>query len=146
MFKKDSHEINPVDINELIREVLALVHFDVRGQRVSVRTELADKVPQVFGNRIQLQQVVLNLIMNAIEAMSSITDRERTLRVKLEAHQADGVLIVVEELGHGHRSEEHGKYIQPSFHDKITRNGDGTVDLPDYHRSPSGSRLGIAWP
>jgi GAF domain-containing protein len=56
MFKKDNQVIDLVDINELIQEVLALVHFDVRRQRVSVRTELANKVPLLLGNRIQLQQ------------------------------------------------------------------------------------------
>jgi len=115
MFKKDNQVIDLVDINELIQEVLALVHFDVRRQRVSVRTELANKVPLVLGNRIQLQQVVLNLIMNAIEAMSSITDRERALRVKLEAHKADKVLILVEDSGTGIDAKNMERIFKPLF-------------------------------
>jgi signal transduction histidine kinase len=115
MLKKDSQEITPVDINELIREVLALAHLDVRKQGVSVRTESPSKLPQVFGNRIQLQQVVFNLIMNAIEAMSSITDRKRTLRVQLEAHKLDGVLILVEDSGTGIDPKNMERIFDPLF-------------------------------
>jgi signal transduction histidine kinase len=73
----------------------------VRKQKVSIETELEDHLPEVFGNRIQLQQVVLNLTINAVEAMSAITGRERILRLKTAVHRPDGVLVTVEDSGPG---------------------------------------------
>src|SRR4029077_9817192 len=80
MFKRDSKETVPIDVNSLISDVLELVRSEVRKQKVSIETQLADRLPHVVGNRIQLQQVVLNLTINAIEAMSATTERERVLR------------------------------------------------------------------
>jgi signal transduction histidine kinase len=68
---------------------------------VSVQTKLADGLPRVFGNRIQLQQVILNLVINALEAMATTRERDRTLRVKSAVHSPDGVLIAVEDSGAG---------------------------------------------
>jgi PAS domain S-box-containing protein len=101
MFKQDSVETALVDVNDLIRDVIDLVHGEVHKHRVLVQTELADKLPRVPGNRIQLQQVILNLIMNAIEAMSKITGRVRMLRLKSENHETDDVMITVEDSGTG---------------------------------------------
>jgi signal transduction histidine kinase len=101
MFKNDNQEVAPVDVNELIREVLALVHLNVHKQGVLIQTELNNKLPHVFGNRIQLQQVVLNLTINAMEAMSTIADRERILRVKSAIHEPGSILIMMEDSGSG---------------------------------------------
>jgi C4-dicarboxylate-specific signal transduction histidine kinase len=101
MFKRDSKETVPIDVNSLISDVLELVQSEVRKQKVSIETELADHLPEVFGNRIQLQQVVLNLTINAVEAMSAITGRERILRLKTAVHRPDGVLVTVEDSGPG---------------------------------------------
>jgi C4-dicarboxylate-specific signal transduction histidine kinase len=64
-----------LDINDLIREVMTLVRSELQGRGVSIRTELSDSLPHLSGNRVQLRQVILNLIMNAVEAMASIKDR-----------------------------------------------------------------------
>ena len=101
MFKRDSKETVPIDINSLIADVLELVQSEVRKQKVSIETKLADRLPEVSGNRIQLQQVVLNLTMNAIEAMSAMNGRERILRLKTAVHRPDGVLVTVEDSGPG---------------------------------------------
>jgi signal transduction histidine kinase len=101
MFKKDSQKDTPVDVNGLIGDVLALIQNEAQKQRVSVQTKLADGLPRVFGNRVQLQQVILNLVINALEAMATTTERDRTLRVKSAAHSPDGVLIAVEDSGAG---------------------------------------------
>jgi signal transduction histidine kinase len=101
MFKKEDQKVVPIDVNELIGEVLEFVRNEVQKQRVSVQTELAHQLPQVVGNRIQLQQVILNLTINGIEAMASTEDRERALRVKSVPHPPDGVLISVEDSGTG---------------------------------------------
>ncbi len=101
MFNKDSQETAPVDVNDLIRDVLELMQSEVQKQRVSLQTELADQLPPVFGNRIQLQQVILNLTINAVEAMSTTTDRGRALRVTSAIHPPDGMLIRIEDSGTG---------------------------------------------
>jgi signal transduction histidine kinase len=101
MFKKEDQKVVPIDMNELIGEVLEFVRNEVQKQRVSLQTELAHQLPQVLGNRIQLQQVILNLTINGIEAMASTEDRERALRVKSVSHAPGGVLISVEDSGTG---------------------------------------------
>src|SRR5262249_44014716 len=100
MFKRGSKETAAIDVNSLIADVLELVQSEVRKQKISVQTELAEHLPAVFGNRIQLQQVLLNLAMNAIEAMSAMTEREPVLRLRTATHQ-DGIQISVEDSGPG---------------------------------------------
>ena len=89
------------DVNELIGEALTLVRAEVENQRVSICTELSDELPQVAANQVQLRQVMVNLIMNAVDAMSAVTNRARVLRIKTEEHKLDGVLITVEDTGIG---------------------------------------------
>ena len=101
MFKKDDQEIAPVDINHLVRDVLDLVQSEAQQQGVLVKAELADQLPQIFGNRIQLQQVIRNLAINAIEAMDINAERERVLRVKSAIDRPNGLLITVEDTGTG---------------------------------------------
>ena len=86
-------------INKLIREVLTLVRSDAENQRVSVRTELFDELPQVPASPVQLRQVVVNLIMNAIDAMSTVVNCQRVLQVKTEVHELGYLLITVEDTG-----------------------------------------------
>jgi PAS domain S-box-containing protein len=101
MFKKDRQAMHPQDINQIIREVLTIVHREVENQRVWVHTELFDKLPQVPANGVQLRQVIANLIMNAVDAMSTVVNRERILRIKTEIHVPDFLLITVEDSGTG---------------------------------------------
>ena len=79
MVKKGEEERARLDINDLIREVMRLVQGELKNRGVSSRAELADDLPRVLADRIQLRQVILNLIMNAIEAMGSVSDRARVL-------------------------------------------------------------------
>ena len=101
MFKNVDREKTPVDINKLVRDMLGLMLGELRSNQVSVETRLADNLPDVRGNQVQLQQVILNLIRNAIEAMNSVTDRARVLRIGTEIHEPDGVLVSVEDSGTG---------------------------------------------
>jgi signal transduction histidine kinase len=101
MFKKDGQKKAPVDLNQLIQEVLALMQGELQNQQVTLQTELGAKPPQVLGDRVQLQQVFLNLITNAIDAMGSITERPRILRVRSETSKSDGVVVTVEDSGPG---------------------------------------------
>jgi C4-dicarboxylate-specific signal transduction histidine kinase len=114
MFKRDDPKRVRLDVNGLIREVLALMRGELQGKRIALRIALAEQLPQVLGERAQLQQVILNLIMNAIEAMVSVTDRARTLRVTTEAHYL-AVLITVEDSGTGIAPENMGRIFDAFF-------------------------------
>ena len=90
-----------LNINETILEVLALARSEVQGNRVSLQTHLSDDVPLILGDRIQLQQVILNLINNAIEAMSGAVDGPRELQVGSAKDQSQGVRVAVRDSGPG---------------------------------------------
>lgn len=90
-----------VDINQVIREVLALTPSQLEKHNISVRTELLPGLAPVQGDRIQLQQVLLNLIMNGVEAMTSVSDRSRVLVLRSQPHESGGVLVSVQDSGLG---------------------------------------------
>ena len=101
MFEKDSGKRAQVDLNGVIREVLTLLEGELRAHSVLVQTDLLDALPEVSGNRVQLQQVIVNLVMNAVEAMEGVDDRPRLLRLKTELDNNNHVLIRVEDSGPG---------------------------------------------
>jgi len=101
MLTKDSEAKDPQDVNKLIRDSLTLIRREIEHQRVSVLTELFDGLPQVLASRVQLRQVIINLIMNAIDAMSTVADRERILQIKTEVHELNYFMITVEDSGIG---------------------------------------------
>jgi C4-dicarboxylate-specific signal transduction histidine kinase len=101
MFGKEGPQWAPVDINKLIREVLGLVQSDLQKHRALVESDLDAALPRVSGDRVQLQQVILNLIMNAAEAMDGVIDRARVLRVKSATRKPDEILVTVEDSGTG---------------------------------------------
>jgi PAS domain S-box-containing protein len=101
MFKKDSQLKARLDLNRIIDEVLALVRGELRSQRVQLQTDLAEQLPEVSGMHVQLQQVILNLLTNAIEAMASTSGRPRVLRVSSARREPREVLITVEDTGPG---------------------------------------------
>ena len=125
MFKKSGHEGAPQDLNEVVREVLALLRGEIQSQQVSIRSELAEELPQVPANRVQLQQVIVNLIMNAIDAMSTMVDRARILRVKTELYELGHVLIEVGDSGTGIDPENINRVFDPFFTTKSNGMGMG---------------------
>jgi PAS domain S-box-containing protein len=93
LFKKAPAAEESLDINLVIQEVLILTQAELQKNRVSLRTEFAVDLPTVLGDKIQLQQVILNLVVNAIEAMSGVTENQRELCVssqKIESHSESG--------------------------------------------------------
>jgi PAS domain S-box-containing protein len=88
-------------INDVIRDILPLVRTEVRSHDVSLRLDLAPALPPVLGDRVQLQQVLINLVMNGIEAMASVADRPRELVIRSAPHEGGQVLVAVEDAGVG---------------------------------------------
>jgi PAS domain S-box-containing protein len=101
MFSRRDFTLGPMDLNEAAREVLALSSSDLQRHRVVVQPELPDDVPLVSGDRVQLQQVILNLLLNAAEAMSTLPDGPRQLTIRTECAEAGRVRLTVRDTGPG---------------------------------------------
>jgi signal transduction histidine kinase len=126
MFKKEAHGRLLLDANDLVREVLTTADHELRTHRVSVRTDLRNGLPQMVADRGQLQQVFQNLITNAIEAMDSVTDRARVLRVSSDIIQGSSdVVVTVEDTGTGIEGKDKDRIFEPFFTTKSTGTGIG---------------------
>src|SRR6185503_18574746 len=101
LVKKAPPRNDEVDLNEVILEVLALAQSEARRNRVLLKRELKDDLPRVHGDRVQLQQVVLNLIMNGLEAIARSTDDARELTVGSNVDEKNNVVIAVRDSGEG---------------------------------------------
>jgi PAS domain S-box-containing protein len=101
LFGKKATATEAVDLNEATREVLALSSHELQRGRVILRMELAEDLPLILGDRVQLQQVVLNLLLNAAEAMSTVEDRPRQLWLRTEREDGDRVRLTVQDSGVG---------------------------------------------
>jgi PAS domain S-box-containing protein len=114
LLQKVPPQMEQLDVNVVIREVLTLADNELLRSGIAVQTDLAPDVPKVFGDRVQLQQVLLNLILNGIDAMRTITHRPRELRIKSATHP-DGVLIQVHDSGDGVNPEQANHIFDPFF-------------------------------
>jgi PAS domain S-box-containing protein len=112
---KSGPEMTQLDINEAIREVLILTRGELNQHDVSLETALSDGLEPIMGDRVQLQQVVLNLIMNGIEAMSAVMREPRMLRVSSQIDGAGDLLISVEDSGPGLVPETMGRLFESFF-------------------------------
>jgi C4-dicarboxylate-specific signal transduction histidine kinase len=157
MFKNEGQAKALIDVNELIREALTLVRTEVENQHVLICTELSAELPQVPANQVQLRQVMVNLIMNAVDAMSAVTNRARVLRIRTEGHKLDGVLITVEDSGIGIDPQNSDRIFDAFFTTKSQGMGMGLsicrsiVESHDGHLSvaaaqPHGSIFHISLP
>ena len=113
-FKKDARNITSLDINDLIGEALALTRDDLQRHRILVQAEPNAQVPQVRGVGIQLQQVLVNLITNAIDSMAA-KDGARVLCVRSEVHDSGGVIVSVADTGTGLGSQDLEQIFDPLF-------------------------------
>jgi C4-dicarboxylate-specific signal transduction histidine kinase len=101
MFKEAPENKTMLDVNDIVREVITFTRSEIQRRRVTVQAELMEKLPQICVDRVQLQQVIRNLIMNALEAMDDVTDRPRVLTIKSTIHGSGGVLVTVSDSGIG---------------------------------------------
>jgi signal transduction histidine kinase len=127
LFRSADQGRQPIDVNEITLEVLQSLRGELKDHGVATIPELTTEIPLVDGNRNQLQQVILNLVHNALEAMDATTDRSRVLRVKTQQHGGDAIAVAVQDSGPG---------IDPK---KL----DGVFD-PFVTTKPHGMGLGLA--
>ena len=123
--RKTAPERAALDINDLIQGVVRLTTREAQAHGASVRLDLAPALPSVVGDRVQLQQVVINLVINAIQAMASATARPRELSIRSRPHEAGQVLIEVADSGHGIGSKNLDQLFKAFFTTKPAGMGMG---------------------
>jgi len=125
MFKKETPSRTLVDINDAIREVLTLLHIELDEHAVLTKTSLKEGLPRVMADRVQLQQVIFNLVMNAIEAMSSTAAGSRVLLLRSEATDTGECIVAIEDSGPGIEPETLKRIFEPFFTSKSKGMGIG---------------------
>ncbi|PDT32711.1 histidine kinase [Sinorhizobium sp. FG01] len=125
LLKKTATVTAQVDLNGLIEDSIALVHGEVRGHRVTLRTELAEDLPPVAGDRVQLQQVILNLVMNGIESMKKVADRPRELLITSKSEASGMALVAVQDTGVGLEPKDTERVFEAFFTTKAEGLGMG---------------------
>jgi C4-dicarboxylate-specific signal transduction histidine kinase len=113
LMKKEPSVRQPLDVNEVVREAAAIASIQTDG--LTLHIELGDVVPGIVGDRVAIQQVLLNLIGNAVDAMKPITDRRRELSICTDAHGPDAVSIAVSDSGVGVEPDRIARLFEP-FH------------------------------
>ena len=106
LFRSGDQARRPIDLNGLVSKVLKLLHGELKAHGITVRMQLASELPIIFGHDGQLQEVILNLVQNSIDAMETVTARNRSLRVKTERHGQEAVAVSVEDSGPGIDSQK----------------------------------------
>jgi C4-dicarboxylate-specific signal transduction histidine kinase len=113
------------DINDVIREVIALLDGELRRNGVSLLTEMPGNLPPVVVDRVLLQQVILNLMMNAVEAMRAVSDRVRVLRILTENQSSGNIVVLVQDSGVGVGPEHSSRMFEPFYTTKVEGIGMG---------------------
>jgi C4-dicarboxylate-specific signal transduction histidine kinase len=113
------------DLNEAINEVIVMVRSAIAKDAISVSTRLMDGLVPVQGDRVQLQQVLVNLILNAVEAMSSVEEGTRELSIRTEQNQPGGILVAVHDSGPGIDSVNFDRVFEPFYTTKTSGVGMG---------------------
>jgi PAS domain S-box-containing protein len=115
LFRREDQERQAIDVNEIALEVLQSSRGELAEHRVTTRAELASELPLISGHKRQLQQVISNLVQNAIEAMDNTTDRDRLLRVRTGLHNRDAIIVAVEDSGPGVDPKQLGSIFDAFF-------------------------------
>jgi C4-dicarboxylate-specific signal transduction histidine kinase len=113
LVKKHAPRMERLDINHAILEVVGLIQSEVKKNGVTARMELAESLPHIEGDRVQLQQVILNLMINSIQAMSDLAGGERELHVTTELIESEGVRVAVRDSGPGFSAESQQRLFAP---------------------------------
>ncbi len=124
LFSKKDATLEPVDLNDAAQEVVSLTAGELTRNRVAVRSEFAEHLPRIRGDRVQLQQVILNLMLNASDAMNDIEDRQRQITVRTASHDG-GVQLTVQDTGTGIASESAEKLFEAFYSTKASGMGIG---------------------
>jgi len=125
LIRKTAPHKEPLDLNAAVREMVELTHTQVSKSGVSMQVDIADPLPAVIGDRVELQQVLLNLIMNALEAMSAVSKDSRRIHIRVE-HDTEGTLLVcVRDTGPGFDAVSAEKVFTPFYTTKTTGLGMG---------------------
>lgn len=124
-FTKDQPAPESLDLNETIREVLSWFAGELETRRVVLITELSSSLPPVVGDRVQLQQVIINLLLNAVEAMSGVEDRPRSLLIRTERRDGSQVCVVVRDAGRVFKSQNMERLFEPFYTTKSNGLGIG---------------------
>jgi C4-dicarboxylate-specific signal transduction histidine kinase len=122
---KTNIERAPLDVNDVVRETIPLVQRELISHQVLLRMELALALPMILGDRVQLQQVIINLVMNGIEAMQSVTDRPRELAIRSRQDETRQVLVTVRDCGVGISAENADRLFNAFFTTKSAGMGMG---------------------
>lgn len=125
LFAKKEVTFESLDLNDAIREAVALLSSDLQKHRVVLRTEFAGDLPRVSGDRIQLQQVVLNLLANSSEAMSTVEDRSRQLLIRTQRHDSAQLRVTIRDAGMGFQSRDAERLFEPLYTTKSSGMGIG---------------------
>jgi C4-dicarboxylate-specific signal transduction histidine kinase len=113
--KKTGLEKVQLDVNDVVRETIPLVQRELIGHKILLPMELAPALPTILADRIQLQQVIINLVMNGIEAMQSVTDRPRELMIRSRQDEKQQVLVSVTDCGVGISAENADRLFNAFF-------------------------------
>jgi signal transduction histidine kinase len=115
LFSKREFTLESLDLNEATREVIALSLSELQRNRVMLQAELAADLPPIIGDRVQLQQVILNLLRNASDALAGVDDRTRRIVIRTEREEGDRVRLTVRDAGVGFDGESGDKLFAPFF-------------------------------
>jgi PAS domain S-box-containing protein len=115
LYSKQEPTLEAIDLNEAAREVMALSSTEIQRAWITLQQEFADNLPLAIADRIQIQQVILNLLRNATDAMNTVTDRPRELIIKTERQEANQILVTVKDSGVGFTSQAAEKIFE-AFH------------------------------
>jgi C4-dicarboxylate-specific signal transduction histidine kinase len=113
--RKVEPEVASLDANEIVEEAIALVKREMLGHRVILELQLAQGLPPIKADRIQLEQVIINLLINAAQAMASVVDRARLVTIRTQQHQPHDVLVVIEDAGIGMADELVDRLFTPFY-------------------------------